>query len=720
MPNDDEKTKPLYNLDDLNNNNQIFEMEKPKEVEKEEILNNNEFMEAPKKEKKENKLKKWWKKRTKKQRILLIVAAILLIILLAIGIFFLVKSITKKPVEEPKVDVIIQEENYRYENGHLIFLNSNKEEIGSYTCQNQNENLCFVAYYSGEDQFDIEQKLYVDNTKILKRSSIENNNYVFINDNPKESSTEVLLYNIKENKEEDKYQLVKDVVNKENLVIIKNNDNKYGIIDLSKEKVETAVDFSYDYLASISNFSGYISIQSNRPILIDENGKNTSKAFLGEIKNVKNNYVKVLMDSGKYEVYDFNGSKVFNESYDYVELYDDYAALINDSKLYLKFYDNAKLIEEPITLNNKEYVKKSIYDENNKLVETKESFYIEENNDIITIHVSKDSTETSTTINKLEGKISKNLKNINYFDGKLYIYLDAAKTELLGIYTCANKNTIKSDTTTLDNCNIAKDTSFEDNDYEKPGTPGVIPIFNERFAFINDNPSLVNDDNKTIVLYDLKKSTSLGKYEEINTYSYTGSNEISFATVADLQVVAKNKSDKYGVIKIGLSEVKGHINFNYSAIESLRDCYVAKDVNGYQLLRKTDGASLTSNISYKIRNYNDTAKYVTVINNGKYFIYDYQNKQLSLKENGYTYIELYDYFYATVNSNNVLNIYTYQNPNRNEIEGSNITLNLDNYYKNGTLAFKISTNGLNYEIFKGLSNNTYELVYTGTIELEED
>ena len=108
---------------------------------------------------------------------------------------------------------------------------------------------------------------------------------------------------------------------------------------------------------------------------------------------------------------------------------------------------------------------------------------------------------------------------------------------------------------------------FEDNDYEIPGSIGVIPVLNERFIFISDNPDLVNDSNKTIVLYDLKKGSSLGKYREVNTYSYTGTDEITFSTVNELKVVAKNQSGNFGVIKIGLSEVSGHISFNYSEME---------------------------------------------------------------------------------------------------------------------------------------------------------
>ena len=56
----------------------------------------------------------------------------------------------------------------------------------------------------------------------------------------------------------------------------------------------------------------------------------------------------------------------------------------------LKFYDKNKLNEDAFNLSNTSYVKTSVYDNNNTLKETKESFSIEENNNIITITIKKD------------------------------------------------------------------------------------------------------------------------------------------------------------------------------------------------------------------------------------------------------------------------------------------------------------------------------------------
>lgn len=697
-----EVTKELEELSDLNN--QIFEVNQPSVEQPKDIKENNTentFFTQPTKVKLKDKVGAWWKKRNKKQRILIIAGIFLFIIIMIVGIIFLLRTLKKEePVLKP-VEVIVQEENYRYENGVLVFLNTNKEEIGRYTCENQNEELCFVSYYSNEDNFDVEKKVYENNSPVLTRSTIMEDTYVFINDNPRKDDEISKLYNLKTGETKSTYKSIKSV--ERNKIILKNENNLYGMVEIANGEILTRLDFAYEYLGFTPNDkNAYISTQNGRNFVIDESGRSLSKAITGQIKNLNESYIKVQLEDGKYEVTNYNNQNVFKQSYDYVELYKDFAILINDTNLYLKFYDLNKLNEEAIVLNNRDFIKTRIYDENNALKETKESFSVEEAGDIITVTIKNNNETTTKLVNKAEGMVSKSLRNLNYFDGKLYIYSNTDKTELLGTYPCSNKNSLTQKDKSLKNCTLASDTIFEDNDYEIPGSVGAIPVFNERFIFISDNPDLVNDSNKTIVLYDLKKNTSLGKYREVNTYSYTGTDDITFSTVTDLQVIAKNQSGNFGVIKINLNEVKGHINFNYSSMERLRDYYVAKVPNGYLLVSKSNASESSSVIQYKIRNYNDN--YVKVKrDDGNYYIYRIQDMQgKSVNTTGFKYLELYDQFFAGVNNSNQLGVYTYEKPDKNIISGDGLLqLNLNNYYGNGILAFKISGN----EILIGNENS---------------
>ena len=310
MPNEEktefETTKELEELTDLNN--QIIEVNDNLVNTQEKIQEEqpkSEFFSKPEKVKVKEKIKTWWKKRTKKQRILIISGIVLFFILVIVGIVFLIRTLKKEEEIPIPFPVILQEENYRYENGVLKFLNKNKEEIGFYTCENQSEELCFVSYYSTEDDFDVEKKVYQNNEPILTRSAIVNETFVLINDNARKEDEKIKLYNMKEQNVVEEYQLAKRV--EEGKLIVKNAENKYGIIDLSETTSVTKLEFNYDYLGYIENDKkSYISTQNGRNFIMDETGRTLSKAITGNIKNLNASYVKVKLDNGKYEVYNYN------------------------------------------------------------------------------------------------------------------------------------------------------------------------------------------------------------------------------------------------------------------------------------------------------------------------------------------------------------------------------------------------------------------------------
>lgn len=695
MDNNDDfsKTKEIDSLDNFNN--QIIEVENKKEekdLNTEINANPNNFFTEPKKEKLKDKIKKFWNRLNTKGKVLIISIIVLVIALIGVGIFFIIKGSKKEEptIEPPKV--IKEEENYRYENGELVFLNLNKEEIGRYTCNNKDENACFISFYTNEDEFDKEKILYEDNTPVLFRTNIILDTYAFIND----GGNLIKLYNLKTNNIIGSYLAVKKVDN--NKMILKNESNLYGMMEFTSEDALVRLDFSYNYLGYIENEDNYyIAKDANTSKIIDSNGKILLDNVIGDIKDYNSNYVKVLTSNNKEQILNYNNQNVFNEAFDYVSIYDDFAALVNDGSLYLRFYDNNKLLEDAIFLKNRNYVKSSIYNKDKALVKTNNSFDIRLDGNLINIDVYDNDNKTSILVNKSEGELNKSLRNLSYFDGKLYIYLDSNKTNLLGSYTCVNKNEVDSKTKKLENCYIAKDTVLEDNDYEILGEVGVIPVFNERFIFINDNDG--------IVLYDLKKNSIIGKYKEVNTYSYTNTDDLTFQNVNNTKVVLKNNTNNYGVVRITSNEIIGHIGFNYSELEKCRDMYIARDANGYLLLDGNNGASKTSAIRYKIRDYND--KYVKVKrDDGKYYIYKYDNER-SINERGYKYVELYDNYFAGVNENNMLGVYLYNDLENNLISGSVLVqLNSTDYYGKKDVAFSIRNDKLSIKD----STDTYDII----------
>ena len=164
-------------LEEINNNaNEIVEID-----ENEEISNTQYDMEQVNmpKSKKEKKPSKWSKLDRKKKIIIIVSIVIVLLVIVGVILYFLVfkKDNTVDKHKDPVV--IIEKDNYRYEDGKLIFIDKDKNELGSYTCENKSENLCYVANYSNEDSFDSFKRVYESGLTINNRTDIIiNNQYI--------------------------------------------------------------------------------------------------------------------------------------------------------------------------------------------------------------------------------------------------------------------------------------------------------------------------------------------------------------------------------------------------------------------------------------------------------------------------------------------------------------------------------------------------------------
>ncbi|MEG1150405.1 MAG: hypothetical protein RSE17_03860, partial [Bacilli bacterium] len=93
-----------------------------------------ESNEKPKKEKKVKKESKWSKFSKKKK--IIIISIIVFLILLISGVLLYIFVFKKDEVIEEKPNVIVEKDNYRYENGTLVLLDNDKE-IGTYECKNK-------------------------------------------------------------------------------------------------------------------------------------------------------------------------------------------------------------------------------------------------------------------------------------------------------------------------------------------------------------------------------------------------------------------------------------------------------------------------------------------------------------------------------------------------------------------------------------------------------
>ena len=644
-------------------------------------------------------LKKKWNDLPKKKKIMIItISSIILLLLIGTLVFFLTRK--ENPIDEPE-DIIVNQDNYRYQNGKLIFLDKNKKELGEYQCQNEDQSLCYVAYYSEEDNFDEPIYTYEDNEEIKRRSSIILDRYVFIYDNKESDGGLITLYDIEEQKEMDTYQLVKGYTSLPNQVILKNKASEYALVHFTEEQTELKIPYSYEYLGVIDtkeDVNRVVAKQNGKWYLTDLENNIQTKAISSEIKNYSEKGINTIDESGNYHVVDYNNQEINEGEYEFIDLLDQYLLFIQNKNVLITDYEGNKMNIDTIPLNSDQYIPVHTYSKENKLIKTEKSYEITYQGNIMNLEIWEENGLNSEkkSINLNEGKLSAKLSFLNYFDGKLYIYKEKEKQNLIGTYTCESKNGISEDATSLSNCKMATESYYQDNDINirKDGEMGVLPIFNERYAFIQDN--------NVIVLYDLKENTTKSKYKSIDGECYTNSNELSFVTANNKYIIAENTNGKYGIIKIDYNSVEGVKGFDFNHIERIGFHYIVQNESGYSLMDH-EGNMISSSVTNKIRNINISAKYMTVKDSSKYYLYSFEGKKIL--EKGFDYITPdIKYFGAVENGN--LNFYSYEEPTIALSEG--VKLNRNNYYGEGTLAYTFVINGSKAEVKIGESNNSYQ------------
>ena len=287
-------------------------------------------------------LKDKWSKLDKKKKIIVIVITLILIILIVLGIILLVTN--NKDDKSPTENIVLESDNYRYENGKLIFLDNDKE-IGEYECKNKDENSCAVYTITSHDKLDNTIKVNENNEEISVHAKIYDETYAFIIDHGTSDDKSILLYNIKNNTVID---TVFDVIMYgDNFVSVKNNESKYGLLEFKDETVKKLIPYDYDELSLITDNDTSIVVvkKDNNSYLASLDNKILTKAFNETITGANANHVKTKDANGKYNVYDYEAKKVSEETYDFVSLLDNIMLVVRDNDLYVYDYENNKMMD---------------------------------------------------------------------------------------------------------------------------------------------------------------------------------------------------------------------------------------------------------------------------------------------------------------------------------------------------------------------------------------
>lgn len=585
-----------------------------------------------KKKPQKNKKKFSFKNLTKKQKIIFIVSICLIVLVIAfILIYFLVIKKDKKDLDNKVTPVIVEKDNYIYNNGTLKFLGKDDKTIGEYDCENKDENKCFVAYLTNENNTDLPIYLDEKESPLQRRSQIYNNKYVFVQD-----GETINLYNFVDKKKEGSYKTIKVGSTKENIVAYTDEKDKYGVISIN-DKVNELVKAKYDYI-DIYNSDDTFIVKDGSSYYLIKNDNKISKDFSNEIISFNDKFI--VSDNN---LYDLNGNKVINKEYEYIILDKGFVFAIASRKMTIYDENLNKLNEEEVKLKTLDYKTAYIFDDKNSLKETKKPFEFNYSNGRLTITYD----DKEKTINVYEGTLSSKLDFVNYFDGKLYFYSDEDKENLIGKYTCKNKNDVTSKTTELTNCFVAKENKIVNE------SSGYIPIFNSSYAFISDN--------NIVVLYDLKNSKNLSEYKAVDTG--IGSEKITHVSALNSLVYCQNTSDGFGAITFGSNGPAGVIAFTDTksdepsgktlSISLMKDLLLVKREKKNFLYDKIGNEIASS--SFDIIDY--VSSYMLVKNKDSYLVYSLKGNILSSESK---YVKLYDDFFLLVNKDDTFNIYSYK------------------------------------------------------------
>ena len=733
-------TIPLENIEELDskyafdNETEPVDLEIEPETETTVVEEELEIVPETIEKKKKKSFKEFWNTLTKKQKIIaLVVSAVVILGIVSTIVFFVLKD---KKDDTPKKDVIeniVVKDNYKYADGKLIFLDEDDNEIGTYNCVNADEALCFVAYESNEDYFDIPKKVFESGDEYQKRSQIYHEKYVFVSDSKAGAKEELILYNIASNESEGTYSVIKSYnIDLENAAILSNDSNMYGLVQITKDGIKNVLDFKYDFLGIITENKNkhdkIVATEKDKNYLIDYTGKKLTKVIPDQIREYNDSHIKAVDLDDKYSVYDYNANVFGSTTYDYVTLLDEYMGFVKSNKLYIIDYKGNKMYEEGIGLFSGTYVPVMTYDSDGKHLSTDYSYALSIMQDTINVDAKVSLEEEEYfAVPLAEGIVSSKQKYFSYFAGKLYFYSDLEKNTLLGTYTCANENKAGMGDTKFTSCLVASDdNTFIDNDMETEiySNRKVIPIYNSRFVFITDQPALSSEDAKTVVLYDLVGKKNIAKYSSVLSYDGSIVDEVTLKDTNGTYIVAKNQSGNFGVIKVTKTDVTSAVAFANQHIEKLGTNLLIKK-NDKWFLSDYTGNATSAEFTGKIRSYQNN--YVTVKEGNDYYIYHKQGgSRFDLTDaiyNGCNYIGLYSGYFVAV-KNSALYVFNYDKSayttNSTGIPLTSIPLNSTKYYQNGTseaFAFKtyMTSGSVFVEVLNADKNSstTYKYEYGG-------
>lgn len=309
----------------------------------------------------------------------LITILVLLVIFAPLSVvsFLLHKN---KPVTNP----IVENTNHEfYFEGKLYFYNENNELLGTYTCQSTKEN-CNYAISKIEDENYSLDSYQTEET----RTKIIQNRYAFLEDATTQNEKTPFLYDIPNERIITKYQSINNygIGIEDNLMIVKNDNNKYGVISLAEEpKVSINLEYDFIGLPNIINEDKnqimndlFVGLKEEKWYLLDSKGAILTSPIEREIVSFNGKHIITKEDKDYYLV-DYQGKDELDDSpYLMLSFTSKYLNILDGfNDFYVKDLATTKDLIEPIHIKNTDTITSQINEDgdleiiqNDKVVQT--------------------------------------------------------------------------------------------------------------------------------------------------------------------------------------------------------------------------------------------------------------------------------------------------------------------------------------------------------------
>ncbi len=231
----------------------------------------------------------------KMQKTAFLIILVLLLIFVPLGGYSLYLHISKNV--KPKNPAFSDNPNKElYYNGMLWFYNASGEVLGTYTCEHP--NCRYAISYENDKDYPIDYYQSKETSYI----PVILDQYVFIQDNETEESTETFLYDIKNNfsYKSVSYDSIKNyqIGLANSYFIVENKEHKFGILQVDL-LATLVVPYSYDFIGVIDDkvgeppltSSSFVAEEGSEWYIINANDEKLTQSILEPIVTYNDTYI---------------------------------------------------------------------------------------------------------------------------------------------------------------------------------------------------------------------------------------------------------------------------------------------------------------------------------------------------------------------------------------------------------------------------------------------